>query len=183
MNRSVLLTGFETFAEYPLNSSWEVAVKAAAGLPSYVHIKRLPVDFFAAKNLLTAELDGRKPSICLSLGMGSEGAIYIERLACKPHHFITTLSNQILYGFWPWRELAAALSESGQPVYFSEDAGKYVCESTYWSLLEYRVLTGIPILATLVHIPPVKDEYLIDRIARAVCRAITKRILSLYGNI
>ena len=183
MNSNILLTGFEVFNEYPVNSSWEVAVEVASRLPSYAHTKRLPVDFFAAKNLLRVILDELKPSICLLMGMGNEESICIEQIAHKPDCFETTLSEHTLSGFWPWQELAAVFTESQLPVRFSKDAGKYVCESTYWSLLEYRAIRGFPKFAAFLHIPPIQETLSLDMVVKAVREAILKRMPAFHGKI
>jgi pyroglutamyl-peptidase len=182
LNSNILLTGFEVFNEYPVNSSWEVAVEAARTLPSFVHCKRFPVDFFAAKDLLRGALDELKPSICLLMGMGNEDFIQIEQLAHKPDCFETTLSVQTMSGFWPWQELAAVFEENRLPFRFSKDAGNYVCESTYWSLLEYRATRGFPTFAAFLHIPPIEEILLIDRVVKAVREAILKRIPVIEEN-
>jgi pyroglutamyl-peptidase len=178
LNGNILLTGFEVFNQHPVNSSWEVAVEVARGLPSYVHTKRLPVDFLAAKNLLRVILDDLKPSICLLMGMGNAESIHIEQIARNPECFETRLPVRTLHGSWPWQELASVFSENQLPVRFSQDAGKYVCESTYWSLLEYRAFRGFPQFAAFLHIPPIKKTLPLDAVVRAVRAAILRRTLA-----
>jgi pyrrolidone-carboxylate peptidase len=117
------------------------------------------------------------------MGMGNESAICIERIARKPECFETTLPAQTLYGFWPWQELATVFSDRQLPVRFSKDAGKYVCESSYWSLLEYRAFRGFPQFASFLHIPPIQATWPLEAVVNAVREAVLKRMLAHYGKL
>ncbi len=64
----------------------------------------------------------------------------------------------------------------GNPVIFSEDAGKYVCDTTYWTVLEFRRRRGFPQHAAFLHVPPLSDEWTVERMAGAV-----QRVLGLVG--
>jgi len=70
-----------------------------------------------------------------------------------------------------------ALMQSGVDVNDSEDAGHYVCESTYWSLLTYARSPGLlrrrlPRSCT----PPNESiEYSIERIATALRGVVDAR--------
>ena len=50
----------------------------------------------------------------------------------------------------------------------SHDAGSYVCESTYWALLAYRLLHGYPRYAAFLHVPPVSESFPVRLTATAV---------------
>ena len=74
-----------------------------------------------------------KPVLCLCSGLGPIFAI--ERVALKPIQFSTIDGSDVLEGAWLWSEMADQVRQAAGSVMVSYDAGQYVCESTYWSLL------------------------------------------------
>jgi pyrrolidone-carboxylate peptidase len=67
-----------------------------------------------------------------------------------------------------------ALAASGVEARESQDAGRYVCETTYWSLLTYDG-ASIPAHAAFLHVPHESDEYPVTRIARGVASVVDAR--------
>jgi len=67
--------------------------------------------------------------------------------------------------------------QSGVDVNDSEDAGRSVCESAYWSLLTYAHSPGLthPTSAAFLHVPHESNEYSIERIATAVRGVVDAR--------
>ena len=78
-------------------------------------------------------------------------------------------------GCWPWEEMQSALEASGVEAVRSNDAGQFVCESTYWSLLNYREASRLPEFAGFLHVPHESEEYDIPRIALAVGQVVDAR--------
>jgi hypothetical protein len=76
--------------------------------------------------------------------------------------------------------MAAALRSSGRPVLFSEDAGAYVCETVYWSLLDYSLSHGSPGYAAFLHLPPLSEHFPLPLLARAVC-GVVSAIVETHG--
>ena len=168
MNEPLLLTGFEPFGPYAVNSSWEAVKEVSGRLTDVVTIERLPVEHFEARQLLYELLDSKKPAACLCVGLGRGDAFQIEQSARRPLEFDEQDGPEILEGHWPWDGMRTQISIVGRPVAVSRDAGRYVCESTYWSLLAYRVRFGYPQEAAFLHVPPISEAFPLVTIADAV---------------
>ena len=133
---TLLVTGFEPFAHYPDNPSGEVAMHLAGRFPGRVVARRLRVDYHAAREQLLAALEETSPVACLCLGQAPTDEFRLEQLARKPVQFADFSGEAMHRGTWPWDPVAALLSTNGISHYRSEDAGQFVCESTYWTLLD-----------------------------------------------
>jgi pyroglutamyl-peptidase len=163
-----LLTGFEPFQQWTINSSWEVAWRVAGALGGPVVARRLPVDYHAARAELLRLLQELRPAACLCMGLTPAASFCVERRARKPVQFDGVPGEADLPGAWPWEALVASLGKSPVPVCLSEDAGQYVCESTYWSLLDFRRREGHPARAAFLHVPPLSEQFPVDVLAAAV---------------
>jgi pyrrolidone-carboxylate peptidase len=123
-----LITGFEPFADHQRNPSGEAAeLLASSGAITAV----LPVDYFSARDALLSLLATHRPAVCLCTGVCREESYRIETRARKPAEFAELAGPELL------------------------DAGAYVCESTYWSLLDFRQRKGFPAQAAFLHVPPI----------------------------
>ena len=172
MTRPVLITGFEPFSVWPVNSSGETALAVASLLPDVVRAEVLPVDHLAAHRRMRELLDETRPAACLAMGLAPTEAFRIERLARGPAELDVPRGRGRLEGAWPWEEMEAALRSSGRPVVYSDDAGAYVCETTYWSLLDYRLAQGGPAHAAFLHLPPISDQFPLPLLSQAVRRVV-----------
>jgi pyroglutamyl-peptidase len=173
LTRQVLITGFEPFSVYPVNSSGETAAAVGAMMPEVVYAEVLPVDHVKAHGRLRDLLHSVHPAVCLAMGLSPTEAFRIEKLARRPKGFDVPANRRRLEGAWPWEQMAAALRASGRPAVFSEDAGAYVCETVYWSLLDYRLSHGSPEHAAFLHLPPLSEQFPLPLLARGVCGVVT----------
>jgi pyroglutamyl-peptidase len=134
----------------------------------------LPVDYQRAHDELRTLLVLHQPRAVLCTGLARSG-FRIERMARRPPALGNVSGAEQLEGTWPWREMSVELTRAGEHAPESWDAGRYVCESTYWSLLAFRVEQGFPEYAAFLHVPPRSEQYPIERIALAVSNVITAR--------
>jgi pyroglutamyl-peptidase len=174
MSKAVLLTGFEPFGEFLVNSSWEASHLVGRQLATQVLARRLPVDYLPARAKLIQYLTYHKPVVCLCTGLGPEFAI--ERVARKPVQFSTIQGSDVLEGAWPWPEMEGKVRNAAGSVSISYDAGEYVCESTYWSLLAFRRQFGYPVYAAFLHVPPLSSDITVELIATVVRNVIHARV-------
>jgi pyrrolidone-carboxylate peptidase len=109
------------------------------------------------------------------------GVFRIEREARRPPQLIGEGLTPVATGRWPWLEMRAAPEATRVEAVESFDAGQYVCESTYWSLLTYAGRSHPPParkppqFAAFLHVPPLSDEHSVERIASAVGRVVDAR--------
>lgn len=150
----MLVTGFEPFGGAATNPSQEVVeylqVKAAA--PDW-QLAVLPVSFAKAAAKIRELIATSKPDIVLMLGLAGEATKYrLESQAVnlaaaripdndgnQPNGVPVIISEsveQIRLGSWPVAKLFECLSRAGHDVELSADAGRYVCNATYYAALQ-----------------------------------------------
>ena len=172
----VLLTGFEPFDRFEVNPSWEAAWRVEQQLPGRVVSVRLPVDYEVARKVLTQSLRIHRPMACLCMGLTPERQFQIELVARRPPAFIHLPGSQRLMGVWPWEEIEAAMGLLAAPFCRSADAGGFVCEATYWSLLAFRRATGFPEHAAFLHVPVVSEQFTLGFVTSVVERIVLTRL-------
>jgi len=179
MSSTFLVTGFEPFGEHHTNSSWDALELSRPTWPEAITIRRLPVDYRAAHLELRRALGELEPRAVLCTGLARGDGFRIERRARRPAALEDVPGAAESWGRWPWDELRSALADAGVRSVDSEDAGQYVCESTYWSLLNYAPVGPRPELAAFLHVPIESAHYPLERIARSVGLAVTRTQASL----
>jgi len=171
----ILVTGFEPFADYVTNPSWEAVRLCRARWPANIASAELPVDRVRAHDRLRALLSELEPRAVLCTGVARGSVFRIEKLARRPIELAHVAGDERLDGHWPWAEMHGELEQLGLPILHSEDAGQYVCESTYWSLLSHRAQAENPQFAAFLHVPHESDVHTIERIAAAIDRIVDAR--------
>jgi pyroglutamyl-peptidase len=158
---AILLTGFEPFRQWPVNSSWE-AVRHLATRRRGVVAERLPVDHSQAAEAVRELVAALQPEIMLLTGLTDDPVPRLERLGragpLSPHG-----GPPARRGRWPWAAARRAVTARGLAMRFSGDAGGYVCDTTYWAALG----TAVPLVAFL-HLPPPGPVWTPARGARVV---------------
>jgi pyroglutamyl-peptidase len=172
MAETVLVTGFEPFKQWAVNSSGEVARTLGAQLAGLVRAEVLPVDHDAAHRRMTELLEEVRPSACLAMGLWAGSSFRIERYGRRCPGLGHVEGADELEGAWDWFEMERQLAEIGKPVIHSRDAGKYVCDTTYWGLLNFRRRHGYPEHAAFLHVPPLSELWSVEDIAQAVARVV-----------
>jgi pyroglutamyl-peptidase len=174
---TLLLTGFEPFGDYDLNSSWE-AIRGLDGMRAGTLTIRsllLPVEYRRGPETLLAEIRRTRPRGVVSFGVSPGPRIRPERTARNrtggkadsagetlPEHLVPGGTEE-LASTLPCEELAMLLTESGFDAEVSDDAGGYVCNAVFYRLLHHA--PGIP--AGFVHLPPLGSPYGMDELQRA----------------
>jgi pyroglutamyl-peptidase len=170
MSATFLVTGFEPFGPHRTNSSWDALELLRPSWPSDMAALRLPVDYARAHSRLRSALTELQPRVVLCTGLAAGEVFRIEHRARRPAALAAEPGPEECRGRWPWEEMREALGRAGARVVDSEDAGQYVCESTYWSLLTVEA-SAAPAFAAFLHVPP-STQLSLDGIARAVGEVI-----------
>lgn len=165
----VLITGFEPYSDYSVNSSWVVAEKVATLNVKGVHIyaERMPVSFARVGRVLRKAIEKRSPDMVIILGQASESDyIRLERVALNmmdaklsdndgysPNEEpINTETPPALFTNTPIKALGAAIEEQGISVKISNSCGLYVCNRLYYeALMICRENANIRVI--FVHLP------------------------------
>lgn len=160
----VLVTGFEPFHQWRVNSSWEGARRLARRRPEIAAL-RLPVDHDGAAEALAVGLARSRPRILLMCGLAAGRDCRLERIGRER-------GGRARRGAWPWAAAAAALRRAGLASRFSEDAGRFVCDTSYAAALAWRAERGWPERVAFLHVPPLSPAWRADRIAAAIEAAL-----------
>jgi pyrrolidone-carboxylate peptidase len=158
---AILLTGFEPFRQWPVNSSWE-AVSHLAQQRGDLVAERLPVDHELAAAAIRALIGDLRPRIVLLTGLADDPVPRLERLG-RAGPLSAAENPPERHGRWPWQAACDRVAARGLPMQLSEDAGGYVCDTTYWAALGSEA----PQVAFL-HLPPSGPDWTPERGARVV---------------
>lgn len=175
MSARILVTGFAPFGAFDVNSSWEGVARLAATRDDF-EAERLPVDHAAAAARLQTLLAARRPEICLLTGLASGAACRLERLARRPAEAPPASGAApdptFRLGAWDWSGALARLEAARCPVAQSVDAGLYVCETSYRAALDWRAEHGAPAQIAFLHVPPLSEDWPVERIAAAIAATL-----------
>ncbi|XP_059768568.1 pyroglutamyl-peptidase 1-like protein isoform X2 [Balaenoptera ricei] len=168
----VVVTGFGPFRQHLVNSSWE-AVKELSklGLGSDMEVElqilQLPVDYREVKQRVTRIWEDLQPQLVVHVGMDPAAkAIFLEQCGKNWGY-----GDADIRGFHPecgvclpdgpeviasgvsMKAVSRSAVVEGVEVAFSRDAGRYVCDYTYYLSLHHG--NGC---AALVHVPPLSPS-------------------------
>ena len=170
---TILITGFGRFPGAPYNPSEPLArAVARRRRPAFADVKRVvhifETSYAAVDRDLPKLIAAHKPDIVLLFGVaGRTPQVRIETRARntksilfpdvtghRPEERAIVAGAPPARGRAPFAALLAAARSSRVPTRLSRDAGRYLCNYSYWRALETASRTGTP-LAQFIHIPPV----------------------------
>ncbi|MBD2005914.1 MULTISPECIES: peptidase C15 [Cyanophyceae] len=152
MSKIILLTSFDTWLPHQKsNSSDDLLLEVASELSplSLNFLRQLPVDVAQASDRVIAKINELQPDVVICCGM-AEGRtqLSVESCAnCGDNRLLTPVNlEKILAG-------CAATD-------ISHDAGNFVCEGLYYSVLEYLQERQLNSRCVFVHVPVLTPENL-----------------------
>jgi pyroglutamyl-peptidase len=151
MGKSLLLTSFQTWLPHQLsNSSDDLILELLhhrTVSPSLHVARQLPVDFFQAPLQAIALVNRLRPDVVVCCGMSEQRSqLNLESCAIAHHETLTTPFDV--------DELVTGLPHTT----ISDDAGRFVCNYLYYSLLRYIQDQGLSTRCLFVHVPVLTDE-------------------------
>jgi pyroglutamyl-peptidase len=165
---TTLITGFEPFEAWRQNTS-ELAVRRLAelALPSVVTAV-LPVSYTRAGERVAELLEAHRPSTLILLGLaGTADRLRLERTArnrddsprpdmdgvAGTGHAIVASAPDTYPTTLPLAEMARAAEELGARIEYSNDAGGYVCNHTFF-IAQHLTASRFPTCRSgFVHVP------------------------------
>lgn len=164
----ILLTGFESFGQCDVNTSWEI-VKSIPELPGMLLSKLLlPVAFNASVDILVRKIDELQPDFVVSLGQASSRDTFsLERVAvniadakhpdnagfCPKNLVISSEGERQYISTLPIVDIFHSLQQHDIPVSVSDSAGVYVCNHLMYCILHHISVNGLPVKAGFIHVP------------------------------
>ena len=168
--KKVLLTAFEPFGGRKVNPALQVmaALKPAAFPNLRLRKAALPVDGKTVGPKIRGLIKEFKPDYIISLGLAEgEAALRVERFALnirdyrikdnggwQPEGTLVHAAGPAAYFVTcdPLR-LAAAIGKTGAPVYVSNHAGAYVCNTLMYEALHAVAEGGLKTKFAFIHLP------------------------------
>ncbi|XP_051989691.1 pyroglutamyl-peptidase 1 [Xyrauchen texanus] len=193
--KTVVVTGFEPFGDHTVNASW-VAVqeleKLGLGDDINLHVAEVPVEYQAVQNLLPSLWKQHLPQLVVHVGVsGMATTVTLEQ--CGHNHGYMRLDNcrfcpesrccmeggpDCIHSVINMDAVCERVnaSELGVTVSVSKDAGRYLCDYTYYTSLSLG--DG---RSAFVHVPPLGNPYSAVELARAL-RVIVLEMLELMEH-
>jgi pyroglutamyl-peptidase len=171
----VLITGFGPFPGAPFNPTELLVARLAkrrrpalAAVEVIVHV--FPTSYTSVDTQLKALIAQHQPDAIVMFGLaGRTKGLRIETLArnrtlrvfpdsdgATPKRSVISPDAEAMRGRAPFARLAAAARTAGLSARISCDAGRYVCNYSYWRALETATHPGGPSVVAFVHIPSVR---------------------------
>lgn len=162
VGRRIVVTGFEPFGGASVNASWE-AVRTLDGVEKAL----LPVSFARAGEAIR-RIAASAPDAVVCVGeAGGRSAISVERVAvnlmdaripdndgARPVDVpISPSGPAARFATLPTCRIFERVREAGLPAELSYSAGTYVCNGTFYALMEAIEAAEIPALGGFIHVP------------------------------
>jgi pyroglutamyl-peptidase len=167
--KTLLLTGFEPFLEFPINPSAEIVNELDGQVIGNYKIvgKLLPVDFEKTAPTVFQYFDEAGPNVVISLGLaGGRNRITPERIAincndgAKDNQGFTPEDQRIVkngpdgyFSMLPIRNFVRVLEENGYPAEISNTAGTYLCNNVMYNVLHKINHEQRNCISGFIHIP------------------------------
>jgi pyroglutamyl-peptidase len=171
----ILVTGFTPFPGAPVNPT-ERLIQSLRAHPQWLEklgeiaLEVLPVEYASVPALLEAAGRDFAPDIAVHFGLSARASGFtLERLA-RNANAVARVDNAgalpppaifdgeaDLPSTLPLEAMAAALEGQGLPVAWSDDAGGYLCNYTFYLACSPRFAGYSPAMAGFIHVPPLVD--------------------------
>jgi pyroglutamyl-peptidase len=164
-----LVTGFEPFADDPVNPALE-ALRCLPGRLDRVEIATwtLPTTFGGSLDALDNALRATHPDLVLCVGLaGGRAALSLERIAINVDdaRIPDNASQQPIdraivpggpaayFARLPVKAAVAALRQAGLPAIVSNTAGTFVCNHVFFGLMHYAATIRPALRGGFLHVP------------------------------
>lgn len=194
--KKVIVTGFEPFGEHKVNASW-VAVQEleqlGLGESVNLHVCEIPVEYQAIQRLMPSLWEEHQPQLVVHVGVsGLATTVTLEQCGnnqgyqrldncsyCPATHCCMENGPDCLRSLLDMNTVCRRVngSELGVTLSVSEDAGRYLCDYTYYTSLhlgEGRT--------AFIHVPPLGRPYSSQELGRALQAAVLEMLRLLETN-
>ena len=173
----VLVTSFEPFGGEPKNASGlavDALPAALVGSADELAVRRLPVLFDQAGDVLLQHLEELRPDVTICVGQaGARALVSLERVAVnlddsrmkdnagaeRVDQPVTPGGPAAYFATLPTRGLLATLEAAEIPAELSYSAGTYVCNHVFYRLMQSLAASPRPQLGGFVHVPRAREQF------------------------
>jgi pyroglutamyl-peptidase len=168
----IVLTGFEPFAGFPLNPSWEAAKAFNDRGVGHFKVKsfQVPLRYKEIKATIEEIIDTQKPAIMIGLGQSYRPVISLEKIATN---FADLTETSVLYNCGsrpedetlepeapaayfttlPVREILGRMRDNAIPSEISYTAGTFGCNQLFFHMMHKIHIDGQDMPAGFIHVP------------------------------
>lgn len=177
--KTLLITGFDPFAHYTMNPSWEVAQALPETINNYhIHKLRLPNIFGLAPRLLLEEAQRVQPNVILMTGMNSgttkidinlaalniKDALIEDNMGRRPwNEPILADAPAAYFATIPVHEIVRSLRARHLPVQLEFASGGYVCNEIFYRAAHAYAATDTQV--GFVHVPLLPEMVMDENMA------------------
>ncbi len=183
--KKILLSGFEPFDGFPVNSSWEAIQDFDNREINGYQIKsiRLPVEYAKSVEKLFKAIDEYEPDIIVSFGLAPDEYIRLEEIArnhvgnCTDNggsvpssELISRNAPSSYASRLPLGDIYRALLANNIEVDYSTDAGDYVCNYLFYNLMARGDKIKDKKISSMgfIHVPPIGNNFPLEKLKSAV---------------
>ncbi len=176
-NRMVVLTGFEPFAGFQVNPSWEAA-RAFDGeeIDSFkVKSFQIPLAYKEIKPAIARIIATQKPAVIISLGQSYRPFLSLEKVAinladltestilynCRTRPKDKTLEPNAPAAYFttlPIRKILSNIRQNDIPAEISYTAGTFGCNQLFFHVMHKIHKDRLKTLAGFIHVPSLPSQ-------------------------
>lgn len=195
----LLLTGFDPFAHYNINTSWEVARALPERIGNFTVTKLLlPNIYGLAGRMLLEKAEVVQPDVILMLGMDSgsnhvhldtvavnlRDALIEDNLGKRPWNEPIILGGPAAYfSTLPVHKIVRELQAEKIPVHLGYTTGGYVCNDIFYTACHHFAQTNIKV--GFAHVPLLPEMVWNEKLAMPLARSteLVQAIISRLSKI
>lgn len=194
--KKVVVTGFEPFGDHAVNSSW-VAVqeleRLGLGEAIDLYVCEVPVEYQAVQNLLPSLWKEQQPQLVVHVGVsGLATTVTLEQCGhnkgykrldncsfCPASQCCMEKGPDCMKSVLDMDTICRRVNESnmGITVSVSKDAGRYLCDYTYYTSLYLGQGRS-----AFVHVPPLGKPYSSQELGRGLQAVIQEMLKLMEGD-
>jgi len=172
MRKTIVLTGFESFADFGVNPSWKAVKTFDEKEYGSFKVKsfQIPLRYKEIKPAITKIITTQKPAVVISLGQSYRPVISLERVAIN---LVDLTESTILYNCGnrpedetlepnapaayfttlPIRKILSRMRQSNIPAEISYTAGTFGCNQLFFHLMHKICIEKLATCAGFIHVP------------------------------
>lgn len=173
----VVLTGFEPFADFKVNPSWEAAKLFDDKEMDSFKVKsfQIPLAYREIKPTIAQIIGTQKPAVIINLGQSYRPLISLEKVAIN---FVDLTESKIIYNCGtrpkdqtlereapvayfttlPIREILNRLGENSIPAEISYSAGTFGCNQLFYHTMHKIQKDRLDTRAGFIHVPSLPSQ-------------------------
>lgn len=173
----VVLTGFEPFADFAINPSWEVAKALDQKETSSYKIEafQIPLKYRGIRHSIESIIDRKLPTVLIGFGQSYRPTISLEKVALNfadlaesnvSYNCGTIPEDEILdssapaayFTNLPIRRILHRLRQNQIPAKISYSAGTFGCNQIFFHMMNKIARDKLEIAAGFIHVPSLQSQ-------------------------